>query len=457
MKVMKFGGSILRSAEDIKRAAGIVRNEDDERVVVISALGGVTDEIETFLDGLDRGKGSPADAAESLRRRHANILSELVNSRTLADEIRGRVNSQIERWERVAFGVLYTEELTPRSRDFLMSFGERLSVILFEGALKDHNVPAQAMEMDRLGCITDGEYGCATVDMESTEKQLPQAIQPVVKGGEVPVITGFFGSDERGHTTVFGRGGADYSAAVTANALDAEVLELWKDVEGFYSADPTLVPSARHMSRLSYDEAAEMAYFGARILHPMAIWPLSEKNIPLWVGDIGHADRSRGTLVTSETTRNGQVIKCVTSSKDIGILKIQGAGVGHTPGVLSRFVSELSHAGINIKSVITSQTSIAILLDRNDLQRAHELLKRLPTKVVERLMPLPGVAIIGVVGDGLNNTKGVAGKIFSAVAGKGINVEMISSGASETAYYFIVNESEVERAVVTIHDDLFGP
>jgi aspartate kinase len=337
-----------------------------------------------------------------------------------------------------------------------MSLGERLAVIIIEGALKDRGVPARAVEMDRLGCVTDGEFGCATIDIESTIERIPTAIREIHENGETPVVTGYFGADPEGHTTVFGRGGSDYSAAVLANVLNADIIELWKNVNGFMTADPRAVSGVRQIPALTYREAAELAYFGVRILHPLAIWPLHEKGIPLWIGNVEDSTRSGGTLITDKTEEGPDVIKCVAHTRNIGVLKIHGAGVGHQPGVLANLVSEISSAGINIKSVITSQTCIALLLDSANLERGKRSLKGISSNIVEHVETVDNVGLIGIVGEGLNKTEGVAGRIFGVVGQQNINIEMISSGASESAYYFLVQEDDLEPAVNAIHGEVFG-
>jgi aspartate kinase len=284
---------------------------------------------------------------------------------------------------------------------------------------------------------------------------LPVAIKPILDSGEVPVLTGFFGADEQGRTTVFGRGGSDYTAAVVASALDAESLELWKDVYGFNSADPKIVEDAHVVPFLSYEEAAEMAYFGAKVLHPLSIWPVSEKGIPVWVGNIDDTQKMRGTWITRKEDVQETVVKCVAHSRSVAILKIHGSGIGLEYGVLSKLVTALSDAHINIKSVITSQTSIALLLDKADLKKAHQILAALREKTVESIEPLSDIGLVACVGKGMITTQGIAGKVFGAVAKEGINVEMISSGASETAYYFIVKKENLDRAVRAIHGAVF--
>jgi len=454
MKVIKIGGSVLGTPKEINSIADIIAGDGSEKVIVVSALSGVTDSIGEFLDLLETGKASPCEMASKLKAIHFGLLAETVMDSTGINRTKGRMDALLERWERVAFGAHYTGEVTPRTRDFLMSLGERLSAIIMEGALRDRGLRAAALEADRAGCVTDGRYGCALVDLKATSKGLTPAIKELLGKGQIPVVTGFFGASRDGHTTVFGRGGADYSAAIVANVMDAEVLEIWKDVGGFYTSDPKVVEDARRIESLSYSEAAELAYFGAKVLHPMTIWPLKEKGIPLWIGNA--QNRSEGTWVREASQGASGAVKSVAHIGQIGILKFRGAGVGIQPGVLAGLVNDLGAAGINIKSVITSQTCIALLLDRSELARCRRILEREPRNSVESVDVLDSVGLIGIVGDDISRTKGIAGRIFSAVAREGINVEMISSGASESAYYFIIGAAEVERAVRAIHGDLFS-
>jgi len=290
--------------------------------------------------------------------------------------------------------------------------------------------------------------------LPQVRKNLAQCVLPVVNTGIVPVITGYFGCTVEGKITTFGRNGSDYCAAVIADGIDASRLEIWKDVDGFMSADPRIVKDAKNIDRLSYYEAAELSYFGAKILYPRTVEPLIKKDIPLHIKNIYCPERE-GTVIRNGSYERTKIVKSITYNREISVLRIHGPGVGYKPGIIAEIGRILSDTGINIYSVITSQTCINLLLDLSDSRRSYEALKKLAGGVIERIDREGNIALIAVVGNGLLKSKGVAAKVFSAVAEEKINVEMISSGASEVAYYFIVQKKDLDSAVRAVHREFF--
>ena len=240
----------------------------------------------------------------------------------------------------------------------------------------------------------------------------------------------------------------------SASARDTALLEIWKDVDGFMSADPKIVKEARHIDRLSYYEAAELSYFGAKILYPRTVEPLIEKGIPMVIKNVYEPKRS-GTLIQNGSFENNDIIKSITFNRSISNLRIHGPGVGCKPGIIARIGNTLSELGINIYSVITSQTCINLILDRKDMKGGFTALENLAGGFIEKIDLEEDIALVGVVGKGLLKKQGVAARVFSAVADKNINVEMISSGASEVAYYFVVLEKDAEKAVQAVHEAFF--
>jgi aspartate kinase len=322
-----------------------------------------------------------------------------------------------------------------------------------EGIFLSEGIPAQAFDADDLGIITDGIYGNATANLKETSRLVKKKLHRCIEEGTIPFITGFFGRTPDGYTTLFGFGGSDYSAAIVAYSLDADVIEVWKDVDGFMSAEPDLVPMAHLIDRLSYEEAAELAYFGAKILHPRIVGPAELKDIPICIKNTLHASEKE-TIIGKESYESGNIIKSVTYSKDIGVLRVWGGGVGYRPGVLTELVSSIAKLGINIRSVITSQTCINILLGSDDLDICHQALKEVGSTSVEAIEKIGDLALIGVVGEGLAKTAGLASRVFTAAAKKGINVEMMSFGA-RVAFYLLVKEPQLEETVRAIHCEFF--
>jgi len=450
---MKFGGSCLKNVNDFSTVADIICEEIGEKVVVLSGINGITDKLISFI----RKKYKEEDIEKlisEVKHIHLNIVKGAVSRKEFYKMAKEKIEEKLKVLERLLYGVHYVGELTDKTRDLILSYGERLSVIVMESILNSRGAAAKAFEGDKIGIITDGNFGNATADLSLVERNLKKHILPFIERGFTPVITGFFGCDDEGRTTIFGRNGSDYSASVIAYALDADVVEIWKDVDGFMSADPKFVKEAYLLDSLSYDEAAELAYFGARILHPRTVEPLKLKKIPLKIRNLYRRDR--GTLIHSiKKISKDSVVKSVAYKEEIGALKIYGAGVGSMLGVLGEITRYLSEENINIKSVITSQTCITLLLEKEDVEKSYRILKSKKIRTVERLEKIPGISLIGIVGNGILEYPGIAAKVFNAVAKRGINVEMFAAGASEVAFYFIVKQKYLRDAVESIHKVFF--
>jgi len=307
------------------------------------------------------------------------------------------------------------------------------------------------VDADELGIITDGLYGAATVNMEATRASIRPKLLRMLQEDTTPVITGFFGRAPEGSVTVFGRNGSDYSAAAVANAMGASSLEIWKDVDGFMSVDPKIVPSAKPIPRLSYDEAAELAYFGAKVVHPMTMEPARSGNIEIRVKNVFRPE-APGTAIGGADNVD-QSIKSISCMKDLSLVKVFGEGTGYKLGVLADVASLLRRAEINIYSVVTSLTCIALLIDRRDVAKAQKVLAESGASRVETHT---GFALMCIVGEGLGHHKGLASRVFKAVAKEGVNVGLISAGASLVAYHFTVDEADLERATRAVHEELFG-
>ena len=244
-------------------------------------------------------------------------------------------------------------------------------------------------------------------------------------------------------------------AAVIAAASDAECLEVWKNVDGFMSADPVFVPRAAMIPTLSYEEAAELSYFGAKILHPKTVDPLKKARIPLMIKNTFYPDR-QGTVIVGKTNRTESVVKSIAHNTDVGVLKIHASELGAKPGVLGTIATHLSERDINIKSVITSQTCISVLLERGDMEEGYREIKRIRPRPYGRLEKIDDMALVGIVGKGMAEKKGIAARVFTAVANSGVNIEMISMGPSRAAYYFMVKEKDLKSALRAVHDSFFG-
>jgi aspartate kinase len=450
MKVMKFGGSTIKNPDMMKEVARIIIAEHQKKAVVVSALHRQTNEIREYLDTFPRDLNDISAFVKKILNKHEFMSKNSISSKDILNNVQYDINNHILKMERLLYGVAYTEELTPRTKDLILSSAERLSTHIMVGVLKDQGISAEAFEADKIGVVTDGRFCQATADLKGCQENLTKIINPKIEDGIIPVITGFFGCDKDGRTTTFGKNGSDYSAAVIAYSLDAESLELWKDVEGFMSADPFLIPEARTIDVLSYDEAAELAYFGNDILHPRTVGPVRIKNIPILIKNISNP-KSEGTIICSDTNEDSEGIKSVAYSTDLVEIRISGSWAGLRSGTLSDVTGVLGQKNINIFSVATSHTHLSILVHKNDLDTCLSALKTFSGGIVEGITFLEDIALVCAVGEGSRGKVGLASKLFTSVSDAYVNVEIISAGASDVAAHFVIKEQNLKKTLEAIH------
>lgn len=455
MKVIKIGGGSLKSKGNIQDILALVAERGPGHIIVISALNGITDML---IDGMTealRDDAAIPSIISRLKNKHILVARHIIPTGKFYQKYTRDLSDHLDQLERLYYGLNFTKEITPKIADMISSFGERFSADLIASALRSLGFQATYRMPHKIGLITDGKFGDATANLPITARNLQKNLLPLLKKGMIVFVPGFFGVSETGDITTFGRGGSDYSAAVVAAAMDAEILEVWKDVPGYMSADPKFIPEAQFIPFLSYDEAAELSYFGAKILHPRTIEPLRKMKLNISVKDTMNPD-APGSLITSRSLKARSLIKSVAHDTDIAILKIHNSGVGARPGVLARVSSALTESDINIKSVVTSQTCISLLLAGKDIDKGYHALKGLRPRPYRRLEKVQDVALVGIVGEGLLRRKGIAGRCFTAVAKRSVNIEMISFGPSEVALYFLVRNKDLQKALEAIHSTFFS-
>ncbi|MBW2155757.1 MAG: aspartate kinase [Deltaproteobacteria bacterium] len=455
MKVIKIGGGCLKGRKNIGRILELVASRGRGHIFVVSALNGVTDFLIDSMSSALEDEGNIPSIIDRLNTKHMLIARHLMPKGNILQNFRRDLNKSLSKLERLYYGLSFTRESTPRIRDIISSFGERFSAVLLSSVLRSQSIQATYRMPDKIGLITDGKFGDATVNLVKTTKNFQLNIKPLMKRKVILFIPGFFGVSGDGEITTFGRGGSDYSAAVVAAAMQAEILEVWKDVDGYMSADPDFVPEAQLIPRLSYDEAAELSYFGAKILHPRTVEPLRRSRVSIAVKNTLNPGGT-GSVISSRSRKTKNIIKSVAHDGDIGILKVHASGVGARLGILSLVAKQIAESGINIKSVVTSQTCISLLLALKDLDPGFRSLKLMHPKPYRRLEKIEDVALVSIVGGGLLQSKGIAAKCFSAVAECEVNVEMISFGPSPVALYFLVRNKDLHCAVNAIHNKFFS-
>ncbi|QLH74397.1 MAG: aspartate kinase [Methanomassiliicoccales archaeon] len=454
MKVLKFGGSSLKTAQSMLEVGNIIASEVGRKVVVVSAVSGVTESLLDFIS-VPRKEEEVKAFVKRLRDMHVSLLTEAIKDEKIREEGIDRIDKKLVRLERMLYGISYLEEVTPKTKDFVQCYGERLSVILVAAMLNDMGVRSVPCDADQLGIMTDGQYGTATADLDATRWSIVPKVQEMFYAGLTPIVTGFFGIGPDGSVTVFGRNGSDYSAAAIANALDAEVLEIWKDVDGFMTVDPKIVPEAVPIKVLSYDEAAELAYFGAKVLHPMTVEPARAKNIKIKVKNVFNP-QAEGTVIQQKSDEHLDRIKSISCMRNLAIVKVFGEGAGYRTGVMSVISQRLSEGDVNIYSAVTSQTCIALLIDRKDLSKAKKILADIREGFISKIETNDDLALLCIVGEGLGYSKGIASRVFNAVAREGASIGLISAGASLVAYHFTVDKKDLEKVTRAVHKEFFG-
>ncbi len=495
--VVKFGGSNLRTAGDIDKVASIAQSYGRPLVIVVSAFYGITNSLiecvraakaENFggrgdvtrsaaQDGIQSGAqaadggvraafpGDPASASSlsftrGLRKLKRQIIDASIPDRAAREPVYAEVSARLDRLERYLLGIHYIGDVPDFLSDTILSYGERLSSLILAAALRSRGVDCEEILPEDLGLVTDGEFGNAGCDFAACEEPVAARLAP----DRTFVVPGFYGIGPDGRATLFGRGGSDYSAAAIARCVGAESLDVWKDVGGFLSADPREVANPRRIAGLSYLEAAELSYFGAKILHPRTVEPLFDRNIPIRIMNVdafapGGAIEACTTIDGTRHVAEG-IVKAVSSSEDVGILKLHGPGVGFKHGILAKVTGKLDDRGINIKSVITAQTAINILVGRADLEKAfHAVRDHMVSGVVDVTMN-DDAAIVAVVGEGILDESGIglgiAARSMKATSSAGIHVLVASAGASEVALYLLVALRDRARTVARIHEEFFG-
>lgn len=440
---MKFGGTSVEDARAIRNVAGIVKRAiDSQPVVVVSAISGFTNallrSVQTAIDGDARGASKSLDAEFE---RHLAIASELLTPDRRATFVStlGDARGKIRQLHKIIAAHPVT---SPPLQDEIVAYGEHLSSQLLAAVLSNNDVAARYV--DARSCLkTDEVYGAATPQPETT-RAIKTELEPLLNAGRVPVLGGFIGSTPRGVTTTLGRGGSDYSAAIIGAALDASEIQIWTDVSGVLTADPRVVPNARTIPILSYQEAAELAYFGAKVLHPKTIQPAIDKRIPVRVCN-SRAPLEEGTLIVSEPEATPQTIKAIAHKNGITTVQVTSARMLGAYGFLRALfeVFDRHHTAVDV--VTTSEVSVSLSIDdASTLPALVPDLEKLGTVEVEEHR-----TIISVVGEGLRNTPGIAARVFSVI--RDINVSMISVGASSVNLTFMVDEPQAAEAIMRMH------
>ncbi|MDR0442243.1 MAG: aspartate kinase [Treponema sp.] len=452
MIVMKFGGSSVADAARLRHIGGIVQAYSDKKpAVVLSAMGDTTDHLLEAADAALQNGKTEIERVEKLHLaavKNLKLRGELHCKMPIHEEIK----KLLDELSRLLSGIALIRELTPRTKDYLVSFGERLSVRIAAAYFRSIGINARGFDAWELGFVSNSDFGHAEL-IEKSWKMIPEKIMPLIKTGVLPVITGFIAQDERGNITTLGRGGSDLSATMIAAACKADEVQVWKDVDGILTADPRIVKNARPVQNVSYEEASELAYFGAQVLHPRAMLPCMKTGTPVLVKN-SYTLEAPGTRIGSEsftTTKNCAYVCAITARPGVTLVDIVSTRMLGQFGFLAEIFSAFARKSISVDMVATSEVSVSLTLDTAyDLGELKKELSKIASVEIKK-----GKAIISIIGD-VRRSSEILARTFKICQLIGVPVQMISQGASKVNISFIVDDIEAEEVIKSLHIEFFG-
>ncbi|AEF84490.1 lysine-sensitive aspartokinase 3 (Lysine-sensitiveaspartokinase III) (Aspartate kinase III) [Treponema primitia ZAS-2] len=444
MIVMKFGGSSVANAERIRHVADIVARRIAEKpVLVLSAMGDTTDHL---LEAADKALNEGLVVTDSIEKLHLDTVKEL----GLESTGLGEVTALLKELNTLLTGISMIKELTGKTRDYLVSFGERLSVRIVAAYLNSISIQARALDSWDAGFLSDSNFSSAELEKDSWNL-IPKALLPLIGGGLVPVVTGFIARDRQGNITTLGRGGSDLSATMIASALKADEAQVWKDVDGILTADPRLVKKARPVETVTYEEAAELAYFGAQVLHPRAMQPCIKTGTPVRVKNSYNPD-APGTRIVGSLDKKAGPVRAITSRKNVTLVDIVSTRMVGQHGFLAEVFTTFAEHKLSVDMVATSEVSVSLTLDADhELGALKQDLSRIASVEIRT-----GKAIVTIVGD-VRRSSEILQRAFGTCVLLGIQVQMISQGASKVNISFIVDDTQAGEVVIALHKCFFEP
>jgi len=463
--VMKFGGTSVGSADAIHQAARIVRKHCrswDGLVVVVSAMRGVTDMlIQCALLATQGNMSGCQSVIAELQSRHYDAIEALFPDDGERAGLQKLIDAYISELSAYSRSIQVLGEVTPRGMDTITSLGERMNARLVAAVLRSMGVTSEAVDATEL-IITDGAFQNAIPLMDLTREKTTAHLGPKIKNGIVPVVTGFIGATQEGITTTLGRGGSDYTAAILGDCLDAAEVWTWTDVDGVMTADPRVVPNARVIPQISFNEISELAYFGAKVLHPKTIRPILERDIPLWVKNTFNPDYP-GTRITQDAAAVAVAgkVTAVSIIRDLSMITVAGRGMLGVPGIAARTFSAVAKTGASVLMIsqASSEQSICFVIPTQTTQDVihsleAEMALELSRRDIDRIWGLDQIVIVTAVGAGLRHTPGISARIFGALGNAGINVIAIAQGSSEYSISIVVAADEGDEALRRIHEEV---
>ena len=441
--VLKFGGTSVGSTEALKRVANIIIAEKDDKVAVVSAMSGITNFL---VSALEDKNVDLEDVFFKFEERHMNVAKELLDEEHLAlftkefnerlDEFKTLVADK-ENWS------------DPFFKDNVSSQGERFSSLMLAHLISSMGHKSVALTAETAGVYAVGNPLSGSCDLKKTSIGMGMNVKPILENDIIPIITGFYGINEDGKPLTFGRGGSDYAASAIGNALDADVIEIWTDVDGFMSADPRLVPDAVVIEEMNYSEAGELAYFGAKVLHPRTIEPARMKHIPVKIKN-SYRPENPGTLIHNFRKKRDELLKSVAMKADLSIITIRSGEIAYRPKLMAKAMEKIGEVDA-VYGLSTSLSTMAFLVHNNDVPLALSGLRGIDFEDLEGIDIKSGVTLICAVGDDLLDRNGFSGEVFGAIKDIGANIEMISEGASDVSLNFVVPTESAADVIKVLH------
>ncbi len=468
--VMKFGGTSVGNAAAIQQTADICaqqKQSSENLVVVVSAMSGITD---LLIQAAQQAAGNQPErmweTIETIRTKHLQVIDALLPEESAPvaerEQVITAVTARLDELNSYCQSIQVLGEVTSRGMDVISSLGERISAQIVAALLRVMGTPALAVEATQL-IVTDRSFQNAVPQMTPSREKIRKTLHPLFHQGFVPVVTGFIGATPEGITTTLGRGGSDYTGAILADCLDADELWIWTDVDGVLTADPRVVAHARTIPEISFAEVGELAYFGAKVLHPKTIRPAVTRNMPLWVKNTFNPGFP-GTRISQSATRARGEISAVTTIKDLSILTVEGRGMLGVPGIAARTFGAVARTGASVQMITQSSSEQSIcftipskLSEDVVASLEAEMSLELYRKDIDRIWSRDQVVILSIIGAGMRETPGVSARIFGALGKANINVIAIAQGSSEYSLSLVIDQAEANAAVRAIHDEIIPP
>lgn len=463
--VMKFGGTSVGGAPAVAQAAAIVQDQAqawERLVVIVSAMRGVTDALIQGARTAASGDGQTyASLVTDLRVKHTLAVAELLSDADERTALLKTLDAYLDEFATFCRSVQVLGEVTPRAMDAISSLGERMNARIVAARLRQMGLRSEAVDATEL-IVTDRRFQQAAPLMDATRARTQTRLLPLLEAGVVPVVTGFMGATEDGITTTLGRGGSDYSASILGAVLDADEVWTWTDVDGVLTTDPRIVPDARVIPVLSYSEVAELAYFGAKILHPKTISPVVERGIPLWVKNTFNPT-CPGTRIVREPESTPGTVKAVSAIKGLSMVNVEGRGMMGVPGIAARTFAAVASQGASVLMIsqASSEQSICFVIPTETAAGViaaieEEMALELSRRDIDRVWAMDDVVIVTAIGAGMRGTPGVAARLFGALAQKQINVIAIAQGSSECSISLVVAADQATEAVKQLHSEVIN-